>query len=170
MLNLNGISIRPAADSELPLIKELARRIWPETYGKILTPAQIDYMIEMMYALPVLQRERGEGISFDLICDGDRPVGFLSYGPYRKEPLTMKLHKLYLDFSYHGRGIGSNALQYAIDVARKQGYRFLRLNVNKENENALRAYRRNGFQQVEAVKIDIGGGFFMDDFVMEIAL
>lgn len=82
----------------------------------------------------------------------------------------MKLHKLYLDFSYHGRGIGSNALQYAIDVARKQGYRFLRLNVNKENENALRAYRRNGFQQVEAVKIDIGGGFFMDDFVMEIAL
>ena len=99
MLNLNGISIRPAADSELPLIKELARRIWPETYGKILTPAQIDYMIEMMYALPVLQRERGEGISFDLICDGDRPVGFLSYGPYRKEPLTMKLHKLYLKLS-----------------------------------------------------------------------
>lgn len=56
MLNLNGISIRPAADSELTLIKELARRIWPETYGKILTPAQIDYMIEMMYALPEIGR------------------------------------------------------------------------------------------------------------------
>ena len=94
MLNVDGISIRPAADSELPLIRELAIRIWPDTYGKILSPAQIDYMIEMMYALPVLQRERGEGIAFDLICDGGQPVGFLSYGPYRKEPPTMNLHKL----------------------------------------------------------------------------
>ena len=91
MLNLDGITIRPAEDSELPLIKELARQIWPETYGKILSPAQIDYMIEIMYALPVLQRERREeGISFDLICDGERPAGFLSCGPYRKEPPTMK--------------------------------------------------------------------------------
>ena len=170
MLNLNGISIRPATDSELPLIRELAQRIWPDTYGKILSPAQIDYMIEMMYALPVLQRERGEGVSFDLICDGERPVGFLSCGPYRQEPPTMKLHKLYLDFSLHGRGIGSMALQYAIRTAREAGYRFLRLNVNKENATALRAYRRNGFRQVEAVKADIGGGFYMDDFVMEIEL
>lgn len=170
MLNLNGISIRPATDSELPLIRELAQRIWPDTYGKILSPAQIDYMIEMMYALPVLQRERGEGVSFDLICDGERPVGFLSCGPYRQEPPTMKLHKLYLDFSLHGRGIGSMALQYAIRTAREAGYRFLRLNVNKENAAALRAYRRNGFRQVEAVKADIGGGFYMDDFVMEIEL
>lgn len=170
MLNVDGISIRPATDSELPVIKKLALRIWPDTYGEILTPAQIDYMIEMMYAQPVLERERREGISFDLICEQNQPVGFLSYGPYRREPPTMKLHKLYLDFSLHGRGIGSMALQYAISVAREQGYRFLRLNVNKENETALRAYRRNGFRQVEAVKIDIGGGYFMDDFVMEIAL
>ena len=82
----------------------------------------------------------------------------------------MKLHKLYLDFSLHGRGIGSMALQYAIRTAREAGYRFLRLNVNKENAAALRAYRRNGFRQVEAVKADIGGGFYMDDFVMEIEL
>ena len=69
MLNVDGISIRPATDSELPVIKELALRIWPDTYGEILTPAQIDYMIEMMYAQPVLERERREGISFDLICE-----------------------------------------------------------------------------------------------------
>jgi ribosomal protein S18 acetylase RimI-like enzyme len=41
------------------------------------------------------------------------------------------------------------------------------LGVNKSNEKALRAYRRNGYAVREAVKKDIGGGFFMDDFIME---
>ncbi len=169
-LDLNGISIRPAGEREWPLLEKLARRIWPDTYGAILTPDQIDYMIEMMYSLPVVRREAAEGVRFDLILDGDTPIGFLSCGPYREEPPTMKLHKLYLDHSYHGRGIGSKALQYAIDIARRDGYRFLRLNVNKNNAAAIRAYERNGFRRIEAVKVDIGSGYFMDDFVMEIAL
>ncbi len=169
-VDLNGISIRAALEAELPLLEKLARRIWPDTYGKILTPDQIDYMIEMMYALPVVRKERAEGTAFDLIVDGEKPVGFLSYGPYKNEPPTMKLHKLYLDFGYHGRGIGSMALQYAIAAAKRGSYHFLRLNVNKNNTAALRAYRRNGFCQVEAVKVDIGGGYFMDDYVMEVKL
>ena len=47
------------------------------------------------------------------------------------------------------------------------GAQFLRLNVNKHNEKAIRAYLRNGFRTVESVKNDIGNGFFMDDYVME---
>ena len=153
MLNTDGIVIRPATEAELPLLEELARRIWPDTYGKILTPGQIDYMIEMMYALPVVQKERAAGVAFDLILDEEKPVGFLSYGPYKD-----------------GRGIGSMALQHAIAAAKRAGCRFLRLNVNKNNAAALRAYRRNGFYQAEAVKVDIGGGYFMDDYVMEVKL
>ena len=170
MLNTDGIVIRPATEAELPLLEELARRIWPDTYGKILTPGQIDYMIEMMYALPVVQKERAEGVAFELIHDGEKPVGFLSYGPYKDEPPTMKLHKLYLDFGYHGRGIGSMALQHAIAAAQRAGCRCLRRNVEKNNAAALRAYQRNGFYQAEAVKVDIGGGYFMDDYVMEVKL
>ena len=51
--------------------------------------------------------------------------------------------------------------------AKEAGFSKLRLNVNKYNDKAIRAYRRNNFTTVEAVKIDIGGGFYMDDFVME---
>ena len=62
------------------------------------------------------------------------------------------------------------ALQHAIAAAKRAGCRFLRLNVNKNNAAALRAYQRNGFYQAEAVKVDIGGGYFMDDYVMEVKL
>jgi len=41
------------------------------------------------------------------------------------------------------------------------------LGVNRFNEKAIRAYRRNGFAIREELKTDIGGGFVMDDFIME---
>lgn len=58
-------------------------------------------------------------------------------------------------------------LRFAAEQAHKCGAAVLRLNVNKQNEPAIRAYLRNGFEIVENVKVDIGNGFFMDDFVME---
>ena len=88
----------------------------------------------------------------------------------RQIPGTAKLHKVYLLERYHGRGIGSAMLAQAEERARELGFRRLRLNVNKHNERAIRAYLRNGFVTVEAVKNPIGQGFFMDDFVMEKAL
>jgi ribosomal protein S18 acetylase RimI-like enzyme len=51
--------------------------------------------------------------------------------------------------------------------AKNAGFAKLRLNVNKYNAKAIKAYQRNNFVTVESVKIDIGNGFFMDDFVME---
>jgi len=41
------------------------------------------------------------------------------------------------------------------------------LGVKRFNEKAIRAYRRNGFAIREELKTDIGGGFVMDDFIME---
>lgn len=168
--DIQGIAIRPVREEELPLLEKLARRIWPETYAAILTPGQIEYMIELMYALPVIQKERHEGVTFELICSEATPIGFLAYGPYQEEPSALKLHKLYLDFAWHGRGIGSMALQHVIAAARLAGYRLLGLNVNKNNTAALRAYERNGFLRVGEVKIGIGRGYFMDDYVMELEL
>ena len=58
-------------------------------------------------------------------------------------------------------------LRHAALAARQMNAKYLRLNVNKHNSKAIRAYQRNGFVTVESVKNDIGAGFFMDDFVMQ---
>jgi ribosomal protein S18 acetylase RimI-like enzyme len=41
------------------------------------------------------------------------------------------------------------------------------LQVNKRNEKAIKLYRRAGFAVREEIVVDIGGGFVMDDYVME---
>lgn len=40
------ITIRRATGSDAPLIRRLAEEAFPATYCEILTPAQIDYMME----------------------------------------------------------------------------------------------------------------------------
>jgi ribosomal protein S18 acetylase RimI-like enzyme len=44
------------------------------------------------------------------------------------------------------------------------------LAVNKRNERAIATYRRNGFAVREAVRVEIGDGFVMDDFIMSRSL
>ena len=52
-------------------------------------------------------------------------------------------------------------------MAREAGYKHLRLNVNRQNAKAIKAYDRNGFKTIETVDNPIGNGFFMNDYVME---
>lgn len=166
-----NITICSACEEELPIVAELAEKIWPDAYRSILSEGQIRYMLKMMYDLPVLKEEYAAGTRFDLIFDGGKPIGFTSYGPCPEHPhFCAKLHKLYLDKAYHDRGIGTLALRHVIEEARSREYRVLHLNVNKHNAAAIRAYERNGFVKARESVTDIGNGFVMEDYIMEIKL
>ena len=168
MKNQHTVSIRPAAREELHVIAALAGTIWPMTYAGILGADQIEYMLEMMYAGRVLEQEYDTGVRFFLIIDGDKAVGFFSFGVEGDgKDKVAKLHKLYLDASRHGQGIGSLALRRAAEEARRAGFRRMILDVNRNNARAIRAYERNGFVKREVVDIPIGNGFEMNDFIME---
>jgi GNAT superfamily N-acetyltransferase len=158
--------ILPVAETDLPAIVRLAGVIWPECYAGIISREQIEFMLAQMYSLDVLWDEIGaQGISFyRLVVDG-REKGFASIGPLIT-PGIWKLHKIYLCSEIHGRGLGSRMLQHCADEARRFGARRLILSVNKRNARAIAAYRRNGFTVAEAVVVNIGRGFVMDDFIM----
>ncbi len=152
--------------SSLQIIRDIAADIWPKTFASILSAEQISYMMQMMYAPSVMEKELDDGFNFEIIKINNTPAGYFSWSKYDL-PRTAKLHKLYLLEQFHGQGVGSKMLDQVAMRAKEAGFSKLRLNVNKYNDKAIRAYRRNNFTTVEAVKIDIGGGFFMDDFVME---
>ncbi|MBE6358495.1 MAG: GNAT family N-acetyltransferase [Lentisphaerae bacterium] len=150
----------------LQIIRDIAADIWPKTFAEILSREQISYMMDMMYAPEVMSNELAGGYHFEIIKINNVPAGYFSWSPY--EPAgTAKLHKLYLLQEYHGKNIGSCMLKQVEKRAYAAGFTTLRLNVNKYNKRAKKAYLRNGFTITESVKIDIGNGFFMDDFVME---
>ena len=93
-------------------------------------------------------------------------VGFANYY-VTDDPAEVKLDKLYLAQEHQGRGLGSRLIDHVAEVSRRGGAVRLVLNVNKNNRASIRVYERNGFRIRQAVVVDIGNGFVMDDYVME---
>ena len=160
------IDIIGATEGDLDAVAELARGIWRKHYPGIITPEQIEYMLERGYARAALRRfitESGAGL--DLARVGEHLAGFSAY--HRgDDPGEIKLDKLYVHQDFRRQGIGHRLIESAAAAARAQHRATLVLNVNKNNAQAIRAYARNGFVVREAVVVDIGGGFVMDDYLM----
>lgn len=161
---MTGPSIRPASDSGLAVVSQLAGRIWRAHYASILSREQIEYMLAWMYDVAQLRRDVERGVVYELLFDGDRAIGFCGYEPVDGE---LKLHKLYLEVAEHGRGLGSLLLKHVEDEARRRGLPMVVLGVNRFNEKAIRTYQRNGYTVRRELKTDIGGGYVMDDYIME---
>ncbi len=165
-----AITFRTARVDDIPAIQDLASRIWREHYPGIITHEQIDYMLGKMYAADVIRDEiTNQGYRYVLVSADEEAVAFTAYV---NEPVkrAVKVSKLYLLPSLHGKGIGRRLLQQVKEDALRMGATTMYLFVNKNNAKAIAAYERFGFVKAEAVVSDIGGGFVMDDYRMQLAL
>ncbi len=160
------IEMELVSPTEFPSVGKMAGEIWPEVYATIITPSQIQYMLERMYAPETIAREvKEKGIHYYWINLQGKSVGFLAFGPV-KSGATCHLHKLYLLSSQQGRGIGSAALNWVIHHLAETEASSLELRVNRHNRAAITCYERNGFKKIAEDCLEIGGGFVMDDYLM----
>ncbi len=160
------VAIEPVRAAHLPDIATLAGVIWRAHYPGILSPAQIEHMLARLYAVDMLRRELDDGVAwFRALIDGAL-VGFTSASAVAGTE-EFKLHKLYIHPKWQRLGIGGVLLCHIGHLARARGAATLILNVNRRNASAIAAYTRHGFTLRESVVVDIGGGFVMDDDVME---
>jgi len=158
--------IVPLREEQIPELIRLAREIWFQHYRSIITVEQIEYMLAQRYHPDAIRAQLAGGAAWwDTLMLNEDMVAFTSY-ELGKHPQEMKLDKLYVRYDLRGRGHGSELIRHVEHQARLRGCRRLVLQVNKNNASAIDAYRRNGFEVIEATKFDIGGGFEMDDFVM----
>jgi diamine N-acetyltransferase len=158
------LSIQNKNTSDIPLIRELAMKVWPQTYRSILSDGQIDYMLKLMYSAESLQQQMNDGAQFIVVYDDAEPVGFASHQEIK--PSIYKLHKIYVLTSQQGKGTGRFILDHIIDTIKKNGATALQLQVNRGNK-ARYFYEKLGFIIIEEIDLDIGGGYVMDDYIME---
>jgi diamine N-acetyltransferase len=161
------IDIKKVGTGAIPVIQNLANITWPVAYGDILTPQQLDYMMELIYSKTSLQKQIEKGQQFILAYADEQPVAFASYSAKENYPAIIKLHKIYILPNQQGKGIGKSIINYIIaDIAPATT---LQLNVNRHNK-ALHFYEKLGFKIIAEEDIDIGNDFFMNDYVMEMKL
>lgn len=150
---------------DIPRLRRLARRIWHACYPEIISVAQINYMLDEFFSPAALRQDLAAGQIWELAWLRHKPVGFVACVPApSRRPL--KLSKLYLLPACHGRGLGHAMLTRVKAIARRRNARNIFLTVNKRNAKAIRAYLRAGFTVTRSIKVNIGRGFVMDDYVM----
>lgn len=156
--------LRIATLEDIPLIQEIAEEAWRPTYGHILTEEQTLYMIPMMYASEVLQKQIE---IFSLLELEGKAIGYCAFE--KTSETDGKLHKLYLRPSVKQRGAGSFIIEQISHEARLMGLSSIYLNVNKHN-SAVEFYLKKGFIKDREMILDIGNGYVMDDYVMRLML
>lgn len=157
-----NISFKRAADIDIPLIAQLADKIWNEHYRAIISQEQIDYMLNKMYSAESLLQQLKEGHIFTIVYIDSSPAGYISLST--KDNQHYFLHKFYVDFSSHRKGVGSQLFNYILNEL--PAAKSIELAVNRENYKAINFYFKHGFTIKHTIDLDIGGGFFMNDFLM----
>ena len=151
-----------STDTELKELALLAHRIWNDHYPPIIGQKQVDFMLERMYSLESLKDQIYNNNNI-FICAFLRSemVGFISYSKTNEDDYI--IHKLYVNTKLHKRGIGRSLFSH---VFGNMEFNTIRLTVNRQNYTAINFYFRIGFIIEKIIDIDIGEGFFMNDFVM----
>ena len=162
------IILRKAKEEDISLIQDLAERTWRITYAEYLSVEQIDYMLLKMYNKGELLSQMQSGHHF-LIAGASHDLGFAGFSLLDADNRIYKLHKLYVLPEAHGKGVGKLLINEVVSLVKKEEGTALQLNVNRNNK-AAEFYKRAGFEIKETVDLDIGNGFFMNDYVMEMPL
>lgn len=157
--------IRTADIDDIATIGFLAQQIWPGTYQEILTPAQLEYMMELIYSPDSLQQQMRNKHQFLIAELDEEAIGFASFSAL-EEPGVYKLQKLYVHPKTQGKGIGKALVDFIIEQLPRPESTILRLNVNRYNK-ARQFYEKMGFVVTKEEDIDIGNQYFMNDYVME---
>ena len=166
-MSTNSYLIRSASITDIELIRSLCFEVWPQTYASIISQEQIEYMLDRMYSPLSLQQQMEEGAHFILLYNDALPIGFASYQVIT--PTHCKLHKLYVLPTQQGKGGGRVMIQQILVEIKEKGIQHLELQVNRNN-SAVTFYERLGFYKREIADFDIGNGFFMNDYIMQIDL
>lgn len=162
-------TIRKATTEDCTLIQSLAQQVFPATYASILSPGQIDYMMEWMYSPENIRKQMYEGHVYLLAYKEDKAIGYVSVQPQKKD--VFHLQKIYVLPDYQGTHCGSflfgEAIHYIKEIHSTPCT--MELNVNRHNK-ALHFYERMGMKKLREGDFPIGNGYYMNDYIMGLEL
>lgn len=150
-----NVDIAPLRLDEAEAVAELARAVWQATYPAIIGQAQVDYMLDQRYKPGLIRQLLARGDLWLAAHAGAELVGF-AHG-YALQDGDYKLDKLYVASAWQRHGIGGELIRAVAERAARHGSRRLLLRVNRQNQAAIDAYLKHGFQVATVIVEDIGG-------------
>lgn len=158
------IPVKKQAD--IQHLADLAHEIWWQHFPPIIGEAQVEYMVKKFQSLEAISHQIAEGWEYFMVQQDGQGLGYA--GLVREQQDTrVQLSKLYVLKSARGKGVGHELLAFIEQKYGGENFHTLWLTVNRFNSDPIKWYKRRGFKVIDEVKMDIGNGFIMDDYIME---
>lgn len=162
MIELTGVE----SGEKIVMTARLADEIWHQHFTPIIGEDQVEYMLGKFQNEEAMKRQlEQEGYRYLMALDGDEPVG---YTGFKKEEKRMFLSKLYVKEDHRHQGIARMMFEEIKKCS--EGLEAIYLTVNKHNDATIAIYRHMGFELIDSVVTDIGGGYVMDDYIFQYSL
>lgn len=184
--------LKRAQLDDVPVIREIAHKAFPDTFGGILSPEQLEWMLDWMYSERVLTADIGSGHQeFYLGYWEGVPCGYISITAPSEEAHAKeadanasaadlevvqasdlpiyKLNKIYLSPDFQGLGLGRRLWQEAVEIIKgmEKGPCRMILQVNRDND-ACAFYEHLGMTCIAEEDFVLEHGYEMNDYVMAI--
>ena len=159
-------TIRKATVADCELIHKMAKEVFPATYKDILSPEQLDYMMDWMYAPSNVRKQmEEEGHVYSIAYKENEPCGYVSIQQQEKD--VFHLQKIYVLPRFQGTHCCSFLFKEAIKCIKEihPGPCLMELNVNRNNK-ALQFYEHMGMRKLREGDFPIGNGYYMNDYIM----
>jgi ribosomal protein S18 acetylase RimI-like enzyme len=162
------LELLTATPEDWKIIREIAYNTWPNTFGKVISEEQIQYMLAKIYSEQSLRNQMTNlGHNFILALQDKKPVGFASYELTPLQPSQLIIHKIYLLPECQGMGIGKFLFSRLSEIAKNNNRKQLRLQVFHQNEKAKEFYLKYGFAFVGEKVTKIDDRYTITDFIMD---
>ena len=149
-------TIRKATLDDIPIIRAMAEKVFPDTYQTIITRDEASLRRQMTV----------EHHTYLLLFVDDKPAGYASVQPTEAD--RYELQKMYILPVYQSQHLGSQLFNAAVAFVKEQHPEpcTLFLHVNRHNR-AKHFYTHQGMKVTSRGDFPIGNGFFMNDYIME---
>jgi ribosomal protein S18 acetylase RimI-like enzyme len=146
------LTIRLATDSDAELLADISRQTFYDTFAAQNTKENMDKFMNEQFTRELLMKEvKAPGNIFLIVYSDEKAVGYArlrenNNPPELKDPNALELSRIYAVSSHLGKGIGNMLMEKCIDIARQKGKSAVWLGVWKENERAIKFYKKWGFE------------------------
>lgn len=158
--------VRVEDDESINKLAGIADEVWHQHFATILSLEQIDYMVDKFQSVKAMTEQmKSSGYEYYFIVVDGITVGYTGIRPEEGE---LFLSKLYILEKYRGNQYASYAFEFLKEYCKERGLHAIWLTVNRYNYDTIRIYEKKGFETIRTQISDIGNGFVMDDYVMEL--
>lgn len=145
--------IRRAGLPDAAALADIGKRTFFETFNSTCTAADMQQFLDDYFNVEQVKKELADKNDLYFFAElNGIPAGYLRLmEDYSQFSLMAKwkaleLKRIYVDSSFHGKGIAQSLMKFAEDFARENQYEVIWLGVWEHNSRAKRFYEKCGFE------------------------